>query len=293
MGITLPSTKQWVYIVNLLIIFLYAFGGLIFVFEGQPFIRGFYCDDENISKPYPKQQTVPTLESIIIIAVVCVICVCVGEYIKLEEKKKLCGGDTQYLKSWIINVTCFLLLCIYGVSITMFVTDIGKYTIGRLRPHFLDACKPDWSRINCTNTNGIKNYIIGDQFCTTDNRKVLKEARLSFPSGHSSSSGFGATFIIFYIQDQIAFEKWGSVGKLFLQVAVAGGAFYIGLTRVSNYMHHPTDVLTGFVIGIFIGVVLRFTVIRMFFPPIKRKREHEEDIIDRQISIHSVDIDVA
>uniref|UniRef100_A0A0E9TEJ4 Uncharacterized protein n=1 Tax=Anguilla anguilla TaxID=7936 RepID=A0A0E9TEJ4_ANGAN len=27
--------------------------------------------------------------------------------------------------------------------------DFAKFTIGRLRPHFLDACRPVWDQIDC------------------------------------------------------------------------------------------------------------------------------------------------
>ena len=31
----------------------------------------------------------------------------------------------------------------------MSLTDIAKATIGRLRPHYLAACKPVWEAIDC------------------------------------------------------------------------------------------------------------------------------------------------
>ncbi|KAL0182092.1 hypothetical protein M9458_021467, partial [Cirrhinus mrigala] len=41
------------------------------------------------------------------------------------------------------------------------LTDIAKYSIGRLRPHFLAVCKPDWTKINCTG-----GAYIEQDFCT-------------------------------------------------------------------------------------------------------------------------------
>ena len=41
--------------------------------------------------------------------------------------------------------------------------------MGRLRPHFIAVCKPDWSKQNCTSmsqTGPYFNYIYtGDDFC--------------------------------------------------------------------------------------------------------------------------------
>ena len=36
-----------------------------------------------------------------------------------------------------------------GAISTLLITEIGKHTIGRLRPHFIDVCKPQWDKIDC------------------------------------------------------------------------------------------------------------------------------------------------
>ena len=84
---------------------------------------------------------------------------------------------------WLCAVyTCFLV----GAAATVVLTDVGKYSIGRLRPHFLAVCKPDFSKLNCT--TGFQKNFITDYECTGD-EDLIKEARLSFPSGHASFAG--------------------------------------------------------------------------------------------------------
>lgn len=39
---------------------------------------------------------------------------------------------------------------IFGCAISQSFTDIAKVSVGRMRPHFLDVCKPDFSTINCS-----------------------------------------------------------------------------------------------------------------------------------------------
>lgn len=39
---------------------------------------------------------------------------------------------------------------LFGAGASQSLTDIAKYSIGRLRPHFLDVCDIDWSKINCS-----------------------------------------------------------------------------------------------------------------------------------------------
>lgn len=59
---------------------------------------------------------------------------------------------------------------LFGAAASQSLTDIAKYSIGRLRPHFLDVCDPDWSKINCS-AGYIENYI-----CQGNAQKV-KEGR--------------------------------------------------------------------------------------------------------------------
>lgn len=77
------------------------------------------------------------------------------------------------------NILWFL----FGAACSQLTTDIGKYTIGRLRPHFLDICQPN---ITCDESN--KTKYIEDFTCIGDKPKKFTDSRLSFPSGHSSLS---------------------------------------------------------------------------------------------------------
>ena len=35
----------------------------------------------------------------------------------------------------------------FGCCCSQLLTDIAKYSIGRLRPHFLAICNPDWNQV--------------------------------------------------------------------------------------------------------------------------------------------------
>lgn len=63
---------------------------------------------------------------------------------------------------------------LFGAAMSQSLTDIAKYSIGRLRPHFLDVCKPDWKFINCSLGVYIENFTCtGDQRMTNEGRWVL------------------------------------------------------------------------------------------------------------------------
>lgn len=39
---------------------------------------------------------------------------------------------------------------LFGCAISQSFTDIAKVSVGRMRPHFLDVCNPDFSTIDCS-----------------------------------------------------------------------------------------------------------------------------------------------
>ena len=71
---------------------------------------------------------------------------------------------------------------------------------------------------------------------------IPKPNGFSFPSGHTASS-FTAAVILFH-----ANRKWG-IGALIL-------AFLIAFSRIYLYVHYPTDILAGMLLGIGVATAL-------------------------------------
>lgn len=89
----------------------------------------------------------------------------------------------------VVSLSRIVVLFTYGFLITKSVTDIAKYTVGRLRPHFLDVCKPNMSMV--IRDGGCDRYIT-EAHCSTVNstdpkeQYRLRDSRLSFLSGHAA-----------------------------------------------------------------------------------------------------------
>jgi len=51
-----------------------------------------------------------------------------------------------------ISMSALSLFCLFwfGLTVTLVVTEVGKLSAGRLRPHFIDVCRPDITAINCS-----------------------------------------------------------------------------------------------------------------------------------------------
>ncbi|KAK3857543.1 hypothetical protein Pcinc_036214 [Petrolisthes cinctipes] len=128
----------------------------------------------------------------------------------------------------------------------------AKHTIGRLRPHFLEICQPEWSKIDCKNHQ--YDYIDPIQ-CTSTNKRDMKEARMSFPSGHTSFSAFTMVFYVVYLEKCHMNRIPIRVLRL-VQVVCLTAAFYISLSRFTDNMHHWEDVMFGFMLGTTVAIVI-------------------------------------
>ncbi|XP_072715360.1 phospholipid phosphatase 1 isoform X2 [Ciconia boyciana] len=137
---------------------------------------------------------------------------------------------------------------IFGAAASQSLTDIAKYSIGRLRPHFLAVCQPDWTRINCS-LGYIENFS-----CQGDKGKI-NEGRLSFYSGHSSFSMYCMLFLALYLQARMKGD-WARLVRPTLQFGLIAASIYVGLSRVSDYKHHWSDVLTGLIQGAVVAVLI-------------------------------------
>ena len=94
-----------------------------------------------------------------------------------------------------------------GALTTLLFTELAKYTIGRLRPHYLTVCGPRLTDELCRDEFGYQRFVVAEEEEICENlrtgahtKKQLAEARLSFLSGHSSFSFYCGMFLIIYLQ---------------------------------------------------------------------------------------------
>lgn len=225
----------------------------------KPYQRGFYCNDESIRYPYKNGDTISdgVLSAAgILIAVLSII---IGEcyricYLKESSRSFI---NNLYVSTLYKQVGVF----IFGCAISQSFTDIAKVSVGRMRPHFLAVCKPDFTTINCS-LGYIDNYS-----CLGDESKI-QEARKSFFSGHASFSMYTMLYLTFYLQSRFTWRGARLLRPL-LQFTLIMMAFYTGLSRVSDHKHHPTDILAGFAQGALVAYCIVFYVSDLFKPKTK------------------------
>lgn len=247
--------------------FVIFFLVLVYVFVlcySNPTINYYSCDQLDLNKPYLK-DTISTealiffgsfIPLVFIVAVELVNSNFIHKiviYIKLKKKNERKSFNGRNLRMCLLHlITIFSL----GIIITILLTEIIKHWVGRLRPYFLDVCKPNLAEIDCFNhtLNGqvYKSIFTGDGFCTGDAHRI-KEARLSFPSGHASYSSYTMIFLILYLEARLFVDK-----KKFFKILLQFLAFLLclvtSLSRISDFHHRTSDVVCGFLLGTTVAI---------------------------------------
>lgn len=247
----------------------------------EPYQRGFFCDDESIKHPNLEEE-ISVGVCFLIWAFIVVLIVPAVELLhvtvfEVAEKPKVCNIP------WVV-IELYRILGYFtlGALCTLLTTEMAKYKIGRLRPYFLSVCGIELEDSLCKDDFGYQKFVTNYN-CPGDDHEV-REASKSFLSGHSSFSFYSATFLIVYLHARLtnlpASDEYKRPYKTFkilfrglkilrpfLQFGIFLLAFYIGLTRISDYKHHPGDVLTGALVGIFFAVLLIIFLIDLFNRP--------------------------
>ncbi|KAK7478621.1 hypothetical protein BaRGS_00030153 [Batillaria attramentaria] len=243
-----PTAKRWLRVageVSLVLIFLTA--SLLQRHLGTPVYRGFFQSDESLMHPY-RDSTAAVTEAIwlrLSLSRIKAVIQSVG-----ERKEAV-------VRIWLWRMYSIYLVFFFGYWVNNLMTNILKYRLGRLRPHFMEVCQPDYKLLGSAPSSSCFGPYIEQDICTGD-RDYIFEARLSFPSGHTSIAMYCAVFFVLYLEERM---PWQGLTMLrpSLQVAALCLAFYVGCTRVSDYKHHWSDVLGGGILGTVIAICMPFS----------------------------------
>nr|XP_016930558.1 putative phosphatidate phosphatase isoform X1 [Drosophila suzukii] len=276
--ITMDTNKRILCRVGLdiLILLCVGFPILLFFLLGDPYKRGFFCDDETLKHPF-HDSTVRNWMLYFIGVVIPVGVIVIVEVIISQNKAKQDNGNATSRRYVLMNhdlpdwlIECYKKVGIYafGAVVSQLTTDIAKYSIGRLRPHFMAVCQPQMpDGTTCDDPINVGKYI--QEFeCkgVGSSARMLKEMRLSFPSGHSSFTFFAMVYLALYLQARMTW-RGSKLLRHLLQFVFIMVAWYTALSRVSDYKHHWSDVLAGSLIGSICALVVANFVSDLFQKP--------------------------
>ncbi|GJQ66149.1 wun [Trypoxylus dichotomus] len=220
---------------------------ILFLFLwAHPYERGFFCNDESLLHPFHESTVSSIYLYIVGLGMNCFVMI-LTEYMTRTRTNhvRFCG---RLVPTWIWNSYCVIIVFGFGAACSQLTTDIIKYTVGRLRPHFLTVCEPN---VNCTLPANKHRYIVNFE-CTNPlyiyDKRIIKELRLSFPSGHSSFAMYTMLYFAVYIQSRMTWDG-SKLLRHTLQFLAISAAIFTGMTRISDYKHHWSDVLGGLSIG--------------------------------------------
>merc|ERR1711935_111516 len=201
--------------------------------KNEPYHRGFFCNDDNIKYPIVEEQ-VPLVAAVgiwftaTLIVIIFVESICFWAFPPLENQKKSVR-EALCCKIPMILLELYRLCGFWGIGslFTLNMTEIAKFEIGRLRPHFIAACNitGGLTEALCFEPNPLFNLTdslltdnaesgSGDQkpytqiykfvnssgsLCENGTEKAVREARKSFLSGHASFSFYSAVFLVLYL----------------------------------------------------------------------------------------------
>ncbi|CAH1169556.1 unnamed protein product [Phaedon cochleariae] len=227
---------------------------LLFLFLwGSAYQRGFFCDDESLRHPF-KTSTVPSWSLYITGIGLNSIVMILTEYLNRPNEKREIVLLGVRIPNWVYNIYCAIGVFAFGAACSQLTTDVMKYTIGRLRPHFFTVCQPDV----CLLGSG-QDYKYHENFtCTSElykhDKRIMKEMRLSFPSGHSSFSMYCMTYFAIYLHKRMTWDG-SKLLKHTLQFLAILSSIFTAMTRVSDYKHHWSDVLCGLALGATVATI--------------------------------------
>ena len=236
---------------------------------------GFFCDNEQIRYPY-LPSTIPTVGLIFftIIPLVFIIGLTILEhfiykYAHLRLQTQLPSTPLHVKMHFIYRevkipyglwkTMLILYAFIVGIFITLLVTNAIKFSVGELRPHFIDVCKPNFTELACRDSYGYSNYVT-NYTCYGEDKGEIREARLSFPSGHASFIVYNMVFLIFFFELKPYIPR-GIRSAVTLLFAIIG--MLVAVTRLYDYKHHPNDLIGGSIIGLFTAIFIYFFHLRL------------------------------
>ncbi|KAL7079743.1 hypothetical protein ACQ4LE_001153 [Meloidogyne hapla] len=236
-----------------------------------PFHRGFFCDDDSIRMPY-KTGTIPLWLLAFYCLAVSSITFIIGEYWRLVDYRTASEHLVVYERGESFRVRLLIRLVFFkgffliAMVATLIFTSLAKFSVGRLRPHFLALCEPiingKQKEADFCSLSENQHFYVENYTCSNiSNLSLVNEARLSFFSGHSSLSMCAAVFTVLYLHCRLKPLINYIVVIPLLQICVLSSAMFIAYSRIRDNMHHWSDVFIGMATGSSVSTFVGLSIV--------------------------------
>eukprot|EP00064_Thunnus_orientalis_P018350 superscaffoldBa00004199_g18448 len=118
-------------------------------------------------------------------------------FVKTEgaQEKTIVTADCCYFNPLLRRIVRFLGVYSFGLFTTTIFANAGQVVTGNQTPHFLSACKPNYTALGCQSP---LQYITERRACT-GNPYLVASARKSFPSKDAALSFYSAIYTVMYV----------------------------------------------------------------------------------------------
>uniref|UniRef100_A0A915DFJ0 Phosphatidic acid phosphatase type 2/haloperoxidase domain-containing protein n=1 Tax=Ditylenchus dipsaci TaxID=166011 RepID=A0A915DFJ0_9BILA len=178
-----------------------------------PYHRGFFCEDSTIRLPYRPNTVTVSMLFTYALGVPPLVILLTECFRLLSSASNEIYSVYEYGRDFSLDFYFMLALVTTEVA-----TTVTKYSV-------------------------VVYDLIISTCCLNGDTHKAQDGRLSFWSGHSALSLCAATFAVLYLQSRLKGQVKSLVLVPFLQLALLSSALYICYSRISDHMHHPTDVL--------------------------------------------------
>eukprot|EP00917_Polyrhabdina_sp_WS-2016_P024702 GHVP01053331.1.p1 GENE.GHVP01053331.1~~GHVP01053331.1.p1 ORF type:complete len:272 (+),score=32.51 GHVP01053331.1:256-1071(+) len=217
-------------------------GFLVIFFELLPPVErtSYWADPIVFASPTSIRDRIPTL-ALSIICLSTAFIPWVFMTIKGKDSKKK-DNLIKYFLGWSL-----------GFLLTMAFIHSLKKVLGELRPDFFSRCFPDSLEQFLVDDPTLKSLNLFKRKCDPSaSASVVREGRVTCPSGHASHSFFCFGFLALYIFRHMDSD---SPWKFSCPVALMLIPAYIAGTRVADNKHFLRDILIGSLIGLSFAVI--------------------------------------
>ena len=210
----------------------------------RPACRSVMLSDSSINYPFAEKEEFPTysLAFVVALPVVLVYAPCIYAFGLSTTRSAHREFFTWVLTQWVAWV------------FQMAFVDTTKLYAGRLRPDFLSRLR-NLGIVTGGDGDGTTSVQWANgpvDLCQKEyiTNKVLREGRLSFPSGHSSNAWVAMVLLSVFLFSKLRPFYHQSMIRLVASLVPLVLSTVIMASRTLDYRHHFSDVVTGAIVGV-------------------------------------------
>jgi diacylglycerol diphosphate phosphatase / phosphatidate phosphatase len=232
----------------------------------KPFNQPFSLKNYTIQYPFAVKERIPIPVALVISAMfpifVIALYTLVIDGIFSHQRKETGAGWTKVyrLKDRLWELNCGILGLFLAHGAAFVITGTLKNLGGKPRPDLIARCQPILGSVDAA-VFGLSTAAI----CTQTDAAIMADGFRSFPSGHSSSSFAGLSYLSLYLAAKLhVLDNRGEVWRTVVVLIPTMAASCVAMSRIMDARHHPFDVLFGSALGILVG----WASYRQYFPPL-------------------------